>query len=35
MTHEFWKKNIVKQCLTVVKWFETTINTKFTTLTTT
>ena len=28
-THNFWNKTIVKQCLTVVKYFETTINTKF------
>ena len=30
ITHSFWKKNIVKRSLTVVKQFETTINTEFT-----
>ena len=32
MTHNFWKKAIVYHCLTVVKQFGTTINTKFTTV---
>ena len=32
ITHSFWKKNIVKHSLTVVKYFETTINTEFTTV---
>ena len=32
MAHKFWKKNIVKHSVTVVKWFETTITTKCTTV---
>ena len=28
-THNVWNKTIVKHCLTVVKYFETMINTKF------
>ena len=28
-THNFWNKTIVKHCLTVVKYFETPIKTKF------
>ena len=31
-THDFWNKNIVKHCSTVVKYFETKINTKFSTV---
>ena len=27
--HNFWKKTVINHCLTVVKYFETTINTKF------
>ena len=32
ITNSFWKKNIVKHSLTVAKYFETTINTEFTTV---
>ena len=31
--HNFWKKTFVKHCLTVVEYFETTINTMFLTFT--
>ena len=31
-THDFWSKNIVKHCSTVVKYVETTINSKFSTV---
>ena len=32
ITHSFWEKKIVNHCLTVVKQFETEINTEFATV---